>query len=81
MERKNYDKRAVLIKQGTGYSPKRLTRWSNETESAELVDYDKEEWAEFVKSLNDLDSVSIRTAIDKLAEYEDLEEQKKIDTL
>ena len=55
----------------------RLTRWNERTESAELTAYDDYEWDEFEISvlLDDVDYVRLQSAFDKLAEYEDAEEQ------
>ena len=53
----------------------RLTRWNDETESAELKNWDKDYWREFMYSLDPVDSMELSTAVEKLAEYEDAEEQ------
>lgn len=37
----------------------------------------KKEWEDFVKRIDDIDYIKIEIAIYKLAEYEDLEEQKQ----
>lgn len=53
----------------------RLTRWNEQTEQAELRDWDEDEWRDFRASLDNVDWLGIYSAIDKLAEYEDLEER------
>jgi len=54
----------------------RLTRWNDRTEMAELEDWDtEEEWKDFIGSLDVPEQIGLGTAIDKLAEYEDAEEQ------
>lgn len=54
----------------------RLTRWNDRTEMAELEDWDtEEEWKDFMGSLDVPEQIGLGTAIDKLAEYEDAEEQ------
>jgi hypothetical protein len=60
----------------------RLTRWNDKTEMAELLDWDtEEEWKEFIDSLDVPIQVSLCEAFDKLAEYEDLEEQGRLKKL
>ena len=49
----------------------RLTRWNEQTEQAELVEYDTEEWKEFKATLHDLDEHFVSTAMNQLAIYED----------
>ena len=49
----------------------RLTRWNEQTEQAELVGYDTEEWKEFKETLLDLNKHFVSTAINQLAIYED----------
>lgn len=57
----------------------RLTRWNEKTEMAELIGWDtEEEWKEFMEEFDVPIWASLAAAIDKLAEYEDLEEQGKI---
>lgn len=56
----------------------RLTRWNEQTEQAELKDWYEDEWREFRASLDTVDWLGIYSAIDKLAEYEDLEEQGRL---
>ena len=55
----------------------RLTRWNESTEMAELTSYDDYDWKEFWNKelLDDVDFLRLQPAFDKLAEYEDLEEQ------
>lgn len=53
----------------------RLTVQNKKTELAELVDWTEEEWEEFMGSLDVPVLESLLDAVDKLAEYEDLEEQ------
>lgn len=56
---------------------KRLTRWNDKTESAELTAYDDYDWEQFWNKevLDIVDSLRLQPAFDMLAEYEDLEEQ------
>ena len=49
----------------------RLTRWNEQTEQAELVEYDTEEWKDFKSTLYDLDEHFVSTAMNQLAIYED----------
>ena len=56
----------------------RLTRWNDRTEQAKLKDWDEDYWKDFMFNLDTVDWLGIYGAIDKLAEYEDLEEQGKI---
>ena len=53
----------------------RLTIWNEQTEMAELIDWDTEEWKEFMSDFDVPVQISLGVAIDKLAHYEDLEEQ------
>ena len=53
----------------------RLTRWNERTEQAELKDWDEDCWKDFISSLDTVDWLGLYGAIDKLAEYEDLEEE------
>lgn len=53
----------------------RLTRWNGQTERAELKDWDEDEWQNFISDLDCSIWFSLYSAIDKLAEYEDLEDQ------
>ncbi len=53
----------------------RLTRWNERTEQAELKDWDEDEWRGFISDFDCGIWFSLYSAIDKLAEYEDLEEQ------
>ena len=53
----------------------RLTVWNEQTEMAELIDWDTEEWKEFMSILDVPIQTSLSEAFDKLAHYEDLEEQ------
>lgn len=53
----------------------RLTRWNNKTEQPELVDWDKEEWKEFMETFDVSVKMNLISAFKKLAYYEDLEEQ------
>ena len=54
----------------------RLTRWNEQTEMAELEDWDtEEEWKEFMDDFDVPIWSSLVAAFDKLAEYEDLEEK------
>lgn len=52
----------------------RLTRWNNKTEQPELVDWDKEEWKEFMETFDVPVKMNLINAFEKLAELEDLEE-------
>lgn len=60
-----------------GWYMERLTRWNDQTESAELTAYDDFDWKQFWNKelLDVVDFIRLREAFDKLAEYEDLEEQ------
>ena len=53
----------------------RLTIWNEQTEMAELIDWDTEEWNEFMSDFDAPVQISLGVAIGKLAHYEDLEEQ------
>lgn len=53
----------------------RLTTWNDKTEGAELISWNEEEWKDFIGSLDVPICTELSLAIDKLAEYEDLEEQ------
>ena len=53
----------------------RLTEWNEQTEQAELLSWDEEEWKDFMGSLDVPIATEISIAINKLAEYEDAEEQ------
>ena len=56
----------------------RLTRWNEQTEQAELKDWDEDEWRGFISDFDCGIWFSLYSAIDKLAEYEDLEEQGRL---
>ena len=56
----------------------RLTKWNEYTEQAELLDYTHEEWKDLKGVMDFVDAMNISVAINKLAEYEDLEEQGKL---
>lgn len=56
----------------------RLTRWNEQTEAAELKNFDEDYWIDFMASLDTVDWLYLYNAIDKLAEYEDLKEQGKM---
>ncbi len=45
------------------------------TEGAELIEYDWEEWKELMYSMDDLNNFRMSIAVNKLAEYEDLNEK------
>ena len=53
----------------------RLTIWNDKTEGAELMSWDEEEWKDFIGSLDVPICTELSLAVDKLAEYEDAEEQ------
>ena len=53
----------------------RLTTWNDKTESAELISWNKEEWKDFMGSLDVPICTELSLAVNKLAEYEDAEEQ------
>ena len=53
----------------------RLTTWNEQTEMAELIDWNEEEWKEFMSDFDVPIQTSLSEAFDKLAHYEDLEEQ------
>lgn len=53
----------------------RLTKWNEQTEQAELLSWDEEEWKDFMGSLDVPIATELSIAINKLAEYEDAEEQ------
>lgn len=53
----------------------RLTKWNEQTEQAELLSWDEEEWKDFMGSLDVPIATELSFAINKLAEYEDAEEQ------
>ena len=53
----------------------RLTKWNDKTEGAELISWDEEEWKDFMGSLDVPICTELSLAVDKLAEYEDAEEQ------
>lgn len=53
----------------------RLTVWNERTEQAELIDWNGEEWQEFMGELDIPVAMSLEVAVDRLAEYEDAEEQ------
>lgn len=53
----------------------RLTVWNDKTEGAELISWDEEEWKDFMGSLDVPICTELSLAVDKLAEYEDLEEK------
>lgn len=52
----------------------RLTKWNEQIEQAELLSWDEEEWKDFMGSLDVPIATELSIAINKLAEYEDLEE-------
>lgn len=56
----------------------RLTRWNEQSEMAELVGWDTEEWKNFMNNFDVPIWASLAEAFDKLAEYEDLEEQDRM---
>lgn len=53
----------------------RLTKWNDKTEGAELISWNEEEWKDFMGSLDVPICTELSIAIDKLAEYEDIEEK------
>lgn len=53
----------------------RLTKWNEQTEQAELLSWDEKEWKDFMGSLDVPIATELSIAINKLAEYEYLEEQ------
>ena len=53
----------------------RLTTWNDKTESAELISWNEEEWKDFMGSLDVPICTELSLAVNKLAEYEDAEEQ------
>ena len=53
----------------------RLTKWNDKTEGAELISWNEEEWKDFMGSLDVPICTELSHAVEKLAEYEDLEEQ------
>lgn len=53
----------------------RLTRWNEQTEQAELTAFDDLEWENFKCGLEVSVDIDVSTAINKLAGYEDSEEQ------
>ena len=53
----------------------RLTKWNEQTEQAELLSWDEEEWKDFMGSLDVPIATELSFAINKLAAYEDAEEQ------
>lgn len=59
---------------------KRLTRWNDKTECAELTSYDDYDWKQFWNKelLDDVDFLKLQPAFDKLAEYEDAEENGEL---
>lgn len=56
----------------------RLTKWNDRTEQVQLKDWDSDYWKDFMASLDTVEWLEFYSAIDKLAGYEDLEEQGKI---
>ena len=56
----------------------RLTKWNEETEGVELLSWDEEEWKDFMGSLDVPIATELSIAIEKLANYEDLEEQGRL---
>ena len=53
----------------------RLTKWNDKTEGAELISWNEEEWKDFMGSLDVPICTELSLAVEKLAEYEDAEEQ------
>lgn len=61
-------------------SAERLTRWDDEAECALLKDFELNEWKECINgfSADDVGQMMLESAIFKLAEYEDAEEQGRL---
>ena len=53
----------------------RLTYLNQDTETTELTQFEGDSWQELIKNADAVDQIFIHNAIDKLYEYEDLEEQ------
>lgn len=53
----------------------RLTYLNESRETTELTQFEGDSWQELIKNADTVDQVFMHNAIDKLYEYEDLEEQ------
>lgn len=53
----------------------RLTYLNQDTETTELTQFEGDSWQELIKNADAVDQIFIHNAIDKLYEYEELEEQ------